>query len=378
MTIEKVTVSRNDGISELLPDVALTAGGKLVCIYRESDTDFVRNYSGVAVRTSIDGGHTWSERRPIVESRSDVAEEVQKWNRPHIQVLEDGRMLALCDVFPAAPGENTDYTNSHIVLWWSDDEGETWSEPEQTEVIGLVPDRVIELPSGAWLLATCVRMKDGSYDRQGRTVQIAHRSEDRGKTWQGPYVVGQDDRYQLSEGSVLLLPDGELVCYIREDSGLGVAATKSFSTDEGRTWDGLYTSPLDGCHAPTARLLPSGKVLVTYRYQQGGSTGTYRATPADWHNEYPQARAGGPTSYWARNTFAYLEEIESAKARDLDQQGGIVLPLDYDRSHRPHSGYTGTVVLHTGKIFCVNYLVDEAPEAQIRGYWFDEGDFYIV
>ena len=378
MAIETVTVSRNDGVSELLPDVALAPDGKLVCIYRESDTDFVRNYSGVAVRTSIDGGHTWSERRPIVESRSDAAEEVQKWNRPHVQVLEDGRMLALCDVFPAVPGEDTDHTNSHTVFWWSDDQGETWSEPEHTDVIGLVPDRVIELPSGAWLLATCVRMKEGSYDRQGRTVQIAHRSENRGNTWEGPYVIGQHDRYHLSEGSVLLLPDGELVCYIREDTGLGVAAFKSFSNDEGRTWDGLYTSPLDGCHAPTARLLPSGKVLVTYRYQQGGSTGTYRSTPADWHKEYPPARAGGPTSYWARNTFAYLESVESAKARDLDQQGGVVLPLDHDRSHRPHSGYTGTVVLHTGKIFCVNYVVDDAPEAQIRGYWFDEDDFYIV
>ena len=70
--------------------------------------------------------------------------------------------------------------------------------------------------------------------------------------------------------------------------------------------------------------------------------------------------------------------MESAKARDLSQQGGIILPLDHDRSHRPHSGYTGWVVLHTGKIFCVNYLVDDAPEAQIRGYWFDEGDFYVV
>ena len=92
----------------------------------------------------------------------------------------------------------------------------------------------------------------------------------------------------------------------------------------------------------------------------------------------PTARAGGPTSYWARNTFAYLEPLESAKARDLSQQGGIILPFDHDRSHRPHSGYTGWVVLHTGKIFCVNYLVDDAPEAQIRGYWFDESDFYIV
>ena len=378
MPIEKVTISRDDSISELLPDVVQTPTGKLVCIYRESDTDRVTEYSGVAVRTSTDGGHTWSERRLIVEARPDDEGVVLKWNRPHIQRLKDGRLLALCDALPIPPGEDTDHTNYRVAFWWSDDEGESWSEPEHRPVPGIVHDRLVELPSGAWLLSSCVRMKGDSYDRQGNEVQIAHRSEDQGKTWQGPYIVGQDDRYSLSEGSILLLPDGELVCYIRVQPLLGLPAFKSFSNDEGRTWDGPYPTPMDGCHAPSAGLLPNGKVMVTYRYQQGGSTGTYRSTPADWHKQFPTARAGGPTSYFSRNTFAYLEPLESAKARDLSQQGGIILPLDHDRSHRPHSGYTGWVVLHTGKIFCVNYLVDDAPEAQIRGYWFDESDFYIV
>jgi sialidase-1 len=377
MPIERVTVSRDNSISELLPDVAQTPTGKLICIYRESDTDYVTEYSGVAVRTSTEGGHSWTERRPLVESHRDEKGVVIKWDRPRIQMLNDGRLLALCDARPIPPVE-TDFTNAHTALWWSEDDGESWSEPLHTTVFGIVPDRVIELPSGAWLLATCVRMKGDRYDPHGNDVQIVHRSEDQGKTWQGPYIVGQDDRYGLSEGSILLLPDGELVCYIREDSAKGLPAFKSFSNDEGRTWDGVYATPMDGCHAPKAGLLPSGKVLVTYRYQQAGSLGTYRSTPADWHRRYPTTRSGGPASYWARNTFAYLETVESAKARDLSQQGGIILPLDHDRSYRPHSGYTGWVVLHTGKIFCVNYIVDDAPEAQIRGYWFDESDFYIV
>jgi sialidase-1 len=377
-----VTVSRDDSAYELLPDVARIPSGELVCVYRESDGHRTRNFSGIAMRTSMDEGRSWSTRRSLVEARPDEEGVILEWNRPHIQRLSDGRLLALCDVYPTPPGEDSDRTNAHTVLWWSEDAGESWSEPLHTTVFGIVPDRVIELPSGAWLLATCVRMKGDSYDRHGNEVQIVHRSEDQGKTWQGPYIVGQDDRYDLSEGSILLLPDGELVCYIREDSAKGLPAFKSFSNDEGRTWDGVYATPMDGCHAPKAGLLPSGKVLVTYRYQQAGTMGevpqpwTYSAVGRQAEQQLePPKPSGDAVSYWARNTMAYLETVESAKARELNRQGGIILTLDHDRSPRSDGGYTGWVVLHSGKIFCVNYIVDDAPLAQIRGYWFDESDF---
>ena len=389
MSIKKITVSRNDDVYELLPDVARMPNGKLVCVYRESDGHRVRDFSGIAIRTSMNGGDTWSSRHSLVEARADEEGTILEWDRPHIQRLKAGRLLILCGVIPGPVDRNSDWTKERTVFWWSDDEGESWSDPEHTPVPGRVSDRVVELPSGTWLLSSCARMKGNSYDNQGNSVQIVHRSEDLGKTWQGPYIVGQDDRYDLSEGSILLLPDGELVCYMRDDLGLaqilasrGVPAVKSFSNDEGRTWDGLYETPMDGCHAPSAGLLPSGKVLVTYRYQQAGIVGetqppwTYSAVGRQIEEQMePPKPSGDGVSYWARNTMAYLETVESAKARDLSQQGGIILPLDHDRSSRSDGGYTGWVVLHTGKIFCLNYVVDDAPLAQIRGYWFDESDF---
>ena len=231
-----------------------------------------------------------------------------------------------------------------------------------------MPDKLIEVPSGAWLLATHVRMKGDQYDIDGTLTQLVHRSEDQGETWEGPYIVGQDERYNLCEASIMLLPDGELVCYMRENSNLGLPAFKSFSTDEGRTWDGLYRTPMDGCHRPVAGILPSGHVLVTYRYRQGGGVGARLTNePSTWR--------GTEVSYWARNTFAYLETQASVRARDLHEQGGVILPIDHDHSPRSDCGYTGWAVLHDGRIFCVNYIVDNAPMAQIRGYWFSESDF---
>ena len=348
MSIEKTTISRDDRIYEPFPDVARLPSGKLICIYRESDGHTVRRFSNIVIRSSIDGGYTWSRRRALVEAGLNEDGVVLKWNSPRIQRMQDGRVLALCDVFPCPPDENTDLTNARTVFWWSEDGGETWSEPQHTPVFGIVPDRVVELPSGSWLLATTVRMRGTQYDRQGSITQITHRSEDGGRTWQGPFIVAHDERYRLCEGSTLLLPDGELICYMRENSHLGLPGFKAFSQDEGRTWEGVYETRMGGCHRPVAGLLPSGKILVTYRYLPAHS---------------------------AKNTFAYLETVESAKTRDLREQRGIVLPLDHDRSARADGGYTGWAVLHDGRIFCVNYVVDDAPQAQVRGYWFDETDF---
>lgn len=359
----------------MVPDVVRLPSGKLLCIYREADGHTVREYSRIVLRTSWDAGHSWSDKTVLVESQLDDAGIVLKWNCPRIQQLKDGRLLALCEVFPCPPDEQTDLRNSHIVFWFSDDDGESWTDAMHTDVFGIMPDCVVEMPSGAWLLVTQVYKKGDTYTgAEGDLALVAHRSEDQGKTWQGAYTVAQDNNRAYCEASTLLLPDGELVCYIRENSGLNLPCFKAFSNDEGRTWDGVYETPMSGCHRPVAGLLPSGRVLVTYRYRQAGMVGEFapwrQSAETTWSNDY--------VSYWARNTFAYLETIESAKARTLDQQGGVILPLDFDRSPRSDSGYTGWTVLPNGEIFCVNYIVDDAPTAQIRGYWFEERDFCLI
>lgn len=363
MPIKSVSVSCSADSYEFVPDVVILPGGKLICIYRESDSHGVQQFSRIVTRQSLDNGQTWTDRRVIVESVIDSSGVVLKWNCPRLVRLRNGRLLALCDVLPVPPNEFSDLTNARIVFWWSDDDGNTWSAPVETPIFGIMPDKLVELPSGAWLVATHVRMTGDQYDWAGKLVQIGHRSEDAGQTWQGPTTIGKDERYNLCEGSILPLDDGKLVCYMRENSMLGLPAFKSFSHDEGRTWEGLYPTPMSGCHRPVAGFLPSGKILITYRYQQAGM-----GNPSG-------PKTDGAKSYWARNTFAYLETVESARARDLVSQGGIILPIDYDRSPYSDSGYTGWVTLPDGRVFCVNYIADDAPRTQIRGYWFSEDDF---
>ncbi|HID10841.1 MAG TPA: hypothetical protein EYP17_06020 [Candidatus Latescibacteria bacterium] len=53
-------------------------------------------------------------------------------------------------------------------------------------------------------------------------------------------------------------------------------------------------------------------------------------------------------------------------------QESTVREVDYDSSFTPDTGYSGWVRLSDGRIFCVNYIIDDWPTAQIRGYWLDE------
>ncbi|GAG25077.1 unnamed protein product, partial [marine sediment metagenome] len=158
----------------------------------------------------------------------------------------------------------------------------------------------------------------------------------------------------LCEGSVVELPGGELVCFLRENSGMGLDAFKSISTDGGMTWDGTYKIPIPGCHRPVAGMLQSGKVMITHRFMQGGK---------------------GWIGWWTQNFFAALTDVESCLATTREEAHTRIMPLDFDRSPESDTGYSGWAQFPDGEIYVVTYILDDAPKAQIRGYAFRESDF---
>jgi len=78
-----------------------------------------------------------------------------------------------------------------------------------------------------------------------------------------------------------------------------------------------------------------------------------------------------------RNLRALLETQDSALETDHDKQYGIVLSLDHDRvtTGLSGNGYTGWLQLPGDDFFVVNYIFDDAPNAQIRSYRFSESEF---
>jgi len=397
MAVEKFIIARNDQVYECFPHMCRLQSGRIMLTYRESNGHVASEFNRLIVRHSDDAGHTWSERYVLRdEDRSNGP--MNTWNGPKIQQLKDGRILLTCDTYLFPPGEwGERVANCHIVMWFSDDEGRTWSEPMHTSVKGICPDQVTEMPDGRWLLPSNVRSHQTDL-----IVQNISTSRDGGQTWEAPYAIFDSSDHELDEASIVLLPSGELVIYLRED--LGRPLQKMISKDGGLTWEGPYdTLNPAAIGMPIAGLTQDGLILITARFglqcnwrvdmseetwQQRIARRTI-VVPKVPNNDEMIARiqpgpsiletddeivigAGGSSVH----TFAFIEPIESALSGERSDQKGLLLPLDLDANNLgADSGYTGWVEYERGKFIVANYINDDAPLAQIRGYRFSLEDF---
>lgn len=354
--IEHHIVSRDDTLYEAFPDVALTASGDLVCVFAECTHHRDRSYTRIMMARSSDRGRTWEPKRPITAALRGVNRVDPFWNCPRITALSDGSLIVAVDRVAGRDSANLGGEQSNWLLR-SADEGATWSEPVLTPAYGIVPDRVIECRTGP---------------RPGRLLLGAHTilgtaeapswqercwlSDDGGATWQGPQVIAAVEGLQLCEGSIVELPGGELVCFMRENSGLGLDAFKAISRDGGETWGETVPFPLPGCHRPVAGMLASDKVLITHRFMQGGQ---------------------GWAGWWTQNLFAGLTDVPSCLAPSRNEAHTRIMPLQFDRSPESDTGYSGWVQFDDGEIYVVNYCLDDAPKGQIRACSFHEEDMVL-
>ena len=211
----QVIVSRDDTIYEGFPDLVLLESGKLLCLYRQSDAH-AASWSNIALIESEDRGRTWKNRRIISKSRGIA------WDLPRLCQLKDGRLVIVADKF-----------NEENFLFWSKDEGKSWSEPEKTNIRGGCPDRIVELEDSSWVVnASQERLgSDARCWRPPLHRQVQYRSMDRGKTWQEDSIIADSPVLTISEGATVELPDGTLICYLRESSGLSHPSPRTYSYD---------------------------------------------------------------------------------------------------------------------------------------------------
>lgn len=342
MPIQKFTVSRDDTIYEAWPDVVLTDKGKLICIFTECAHHSDRTNARLVLTESYDRGRTWSAKKPLTE----VTQKDHFFDCARISKLRDGSLAIVCDrIYQDENG------CSELYVWRGDAEGTNWSKPNMIDFCAIVPDKLTQLQSGRLILGGHFANKVTK-----KLEQYLIYSDDNGKTWSKPVTVAADPRYNLCEVSILECHDGTLVAFMRENSFMGYDCLKSISYDGGETWEGVFNVPIPGCHRPSAGFLNSGKIMITHRFLQGGK---------------------GWLGTWTQNVFAAFLNEDDIKETERNSQAVRIMPLDYDRSSVSDLGYTGWVQFEDGEIYVVNYIVDDAPNAHIRGYSFYESDVII-
>ena len=251
--IKRFIVSKDETIYEAWPDVALTDSGKLLCVFTECTHHCDRTGVRLVICESADRGRTWSKKRPLTEKGSNE----RGFNCPRISKLQDGRLVIICDMVYNLFGNQS----GEQYLWISADEGQTWSEPTILPFCGIVPDRVLQLSCGRLLIAAHLESKE-----TGKREHYLWYSDDNGSTWSDRVILASDPRYQLCEASILEKPNGTLVAFLRENSFQGYPIMKAISHNRGESWEGVFPTPLYCGHRPVAGFLKDGRVLITYRF----------------------------------------------------------------------------------------------------------------
>ena len=273
---------RNPGRFTKNPDIIALSSGRMLLIYSDTDRHWSEVDQTLTLLASDDSGRTWNKYREI--AHADLREGDERLVTPRLSLLEDGRLVVIID--------QDDYGHFHeeqppgILAFWSEDEGDTWTGPQETGIPGFEPDRMMDLPDGSLAVVTQYVKSDSQ-----EIGLFLYTSEDRGKTWSRRGDVLHDGFYSHCEGALILLNGGkELAVVAREDQSAGTPSFAAFSQDMGYTWSAPGMLPFS-FHRPYAKQLRDGRVLVTGRNMNGG-LGCY-AWCGDLKKE-TGCRAGGP------------------------------------------------------------------------------------
>ncbi len=167
--------------------------GRLLCGFRAAPKKLAQEGTRSMYCVSDDGGRSWSQPRvpfapPLIDGRPGVTRHF------YMTQLTGGRLLAALDwVDYATPGlsyfnEDTQgVLDTRILLTWSDDEGESWSQPSPAEIMGAnfptpCTGPVLELQDGSLLLQfeICKSYFDTKPWRHSAAISV---SGDQGSRW---------------------------------------------------------------------------------------------------------------------------------------------------------------------------------------------------
>lgn len=259
----------------------------LICEYRKTDAH-TGVISNIMACRSTDKGRTWREHKIV--SKSDVWNTGGIWIAPQMSKLKDGRIVILSDFGNRTSGQNwlmiTQWQkpdrgmSNH--LFWSADNGKTWSKPQRIDEVGGEPGYIIELSDGTLMFP---RMEGAETDEIWNAPQpwgrnyyrnVAVFSDDKGKTWTRTAEISDDPLQGDCEIGLVELAPNNIMAMTRVGLASGQFGQPSrfiFSRDNGKTWGEHTLTPFYG-QRTIVRKLQSGKLFATFR-NSWGTPGSY-------------------------------------------------------------------------------------------------------
>lgn len=323
-------------------NVVLAKDGSLVACWQASD-NHTSLTSYLVVARSRDGGRTWDEYQAI--SHANVWEHHAIWVVPQMSVLRDGRIVIVVDRGHRTPSLNfpmlSDWQKPGRGMWnwvfWSSDNGATWTEGEKVDDVGGEPGYVIEMSDGTLAYTrTSSKKTDQLKNPPEPWNDIYYRNEivfsdDAGKTWGRKAWLADSPFHGDCEVGLAELAPGRLLAASRIGLGNGRFGHPSrilFSDDGGKTWPRAELAPFYGQRVHI-RKLQSGKLLATYR-NVWGTPGT-RAVVLDPQ----QAKGFQPTSHILDETRCELTAEALTLRTERGKRGAVEFnfyPAQDDRS----------------------------------------------
>ena len=262
-------------------DESTTGEATLSNVYTAPERDYIY----LIMRSSHDGGRTWSEPW---EMRDRMGERVQG-NHQSVFRTKSGKLGMVYNDHKLFPGGHpTRDGGSGMMFRQSSDEGRTWSDPVVVyrmhamccsgHTIVLESGRIVA-PAYRWIsFDETVASEADNYMSFSFTVV----SDDEGKSWQPSYselfVCNYRVCYGLGEPTVVPLGDGRLLMDLRSEHG---RRYQSFSEDDGITWQRPQrVLQLASSSVPSIiRRMPTGELLLIWNQATRGEIlkGLHRA-----------------------------------------------------------------------------------------------------
>ena len=262
--------------------VLLEDGVTLRCVYPKG-----HGRGPIVMKSSLDGGLSWSERQPVPASWSTSKE------TPTIHRVVDAegrrRLILFSGLYP-------------IRMSVSEDDGVTWSALEKIGDYG-----------GIVAMGSVARARNGDYlawfhddgrffanagERTGFDLYQV-RSTDGGLTWGTPRSIARHATAHLCEPGFVRSPDGRRMALLLRENSRKLNSFVVFSDDEGLTWTTPRQLPaaLTG-DRHTARYAPDGRLFVTFRDMTLESP--TRGDWVDWVGSWEDIEAGREGQYRVR------------------------------------------------------------------------------